>query len=129
MTTAITSLALQLSGSLSQLLTPTLVTTLTEMGGGGIAGGMVGYGLKKLLKFATKLVGAILALFFLGVAYLDVKGIITVNWTALSNWLISGGQWILNGILYLLPSSQSVLSTLPISGSIIAGFAFGFQKG
>ncbi len=122
-------LLLQTASSLGQLLTPTLTTTLAEMGGGGVAGAIIGFGLRKLFKFLTKIVAAILTLFFLGVAYLTLQGIISINWPALDTWLTSGGEWITNTLLTRIPSSLSMLGALPLSASIITGFVLGFNRG
>ena|SRR5208337_2220380 len=125
----LSQLLLQTASSLGQLLTPTLTTTLVEMGGGGVAGAIIGFGLRKLFKFLTKIVAVILALFFLGVSYLTLQGIISINWPALDIWLTSGGEWIANTLLTLTTSSQSILDALPLSASIITGFVLGFNRG
>jgi uncharacterized membrane protein (Fun14 family) len=122
-------IVLQSASSFGQLATPSVTATLSEMGGGGFAGAIIGYGIKKILRMITKIVAVVLALFSLGIAYLDWQGIISINWPALNAWLTTGGEWIANTFLALIPSTQSILGTLPLSASVVTGFILGFNRG
>jgi len=122
-------IVLQTASLFGQLVTPSVTLTLSEMGGGGFAGAIIGYGLKKILRMVTKIAAIVLALFSLGIAYFEWQGIISINWPALNAWLTTGGEWIMNTLLTLIPSTESTLGTLPLAASVVTGFILGFNRG
>ena len=97
-----------------------------EFGGGGLIGGIIGYAAKKVAKIIAIIVGLELALF----KFLETRGILQVNWsaitgaaqdTATSAGSAAAGQppsWLL-----------SLLSALPVSAGFTGGFLIGFKKG
>ena len=101
------------------------------IGGGFVAGILIGYALKKVVKLAAVVVG----LFFAGIAYLQYQQILNVNW----NKLQATSQ---NTLLILANATTRIrgfnngdhtvaLSNLgiPLTGSMSMGFAIGFMMG
>lgn len=102
---------------MSEIITPIAF----QLGVGGFGGFAVGYALKKL----SKLVLFVIGLFLLILIYLNVKGIIGINYAALWN--------ALNSTLGSLSSTfswfVSAVSVLPFAASFLAGFALGMKAG
>ena len=100
-----------------EILTP----LLTQLGVGGVAGLCVGFALKKI----GKLVAFILGIAFIGLELLAYKGIININYTALSDWA--------NGVFSHVGVAEGVLTTiignLPFAASFLAGLALGIKIG
>jgi len=111
-------LALQLDFSFQQIG--------LELGTGAVIGGIIGFAAKKIAKLIAVIVGLELALF----KFLETRGILEVNWDAISgvaqNTTSSAGAaasgqppgWIM-----------SLLSALPVSAGFSGGFLVGFKKG
>jgi uncharacterized membrane protein (Fun14 family) len=101
------------------------------IGGGFLAGILIGYALKKVVKLAAVVIG----LFFAGLAYLQYQQILNVNW----NKLLAASQNTLSKLANAttqIPGFNSsdhiaVLPNLgiPLTGSMVTGFAVGFMKG
>jgi uncharacterized membrane protein (Fun14 family) len=92
-----------------------------ELGGGALIGGVIGFAAKKVAKLIAIIIGLELALF----KFLEAKGILTVDWGALtgaaSDSVNTGAQasgWV-----------TSLLATLPVSAGFTGGFLLGFKKG
>jgi uncharacterized membrane protein (Fun14 family) len=105
---------------------------LTSISSGGIAGFLIGYALKKGIKIIMGLVG----LFLGALAYLNYKGLVTVDWekiASVSNQAIS--EFSLDSANF----ASSVMDTqvvptmmnfgVPLTGSFAAGFILGCLKG
>jgi uncharacterized membrane protein (Fun14 family) len=104
-----------------------LTPIVTSVGIGGIAGFLLGYFLRKIIKIILFAVGGILAL----LVYLQYQGIITVNMAkiesyidALVNTLLlnSGEAW-----KHIIPLGATNLDT-PLTGSMAVGFTAGFLR-
>lgn len=105
---------------------------LTSVSSGGIAGFLIGYAVKK----GIKIIVAIAGLFLAGLAYLNYKGLVSVDWqsiASMSNKAIE--EFSLNSAGYAssLIDSQ-VMPTMmnfgvPLTGSFAAGFILGCLKG
>jgi uncharacterized membrane protein (Fun14 family) len=102
----------------------------SSIGFGGVAGFLVGYAIKKVLKIALFLVG----LFIAALAYLGYQGIISINWDklALGASDVSGG--IGNATGQVSGAGDQLTNTLinfgiPFTGTFAAAFIFGFMKG
>ena len=104
-----------------------------ELGSGAVIGGIVGFAAKKIAKLIAVLVGLELALF----KFLETRGILEVNWDALSSQAgnvtqqaanaTSGGS---NAVGSTPPSwMASLLSALPVSAGFTGGFLVGFRRG
>ncbi|MFB6172477.1 MAG: FUN14 domain-containing protein [Haloarculaceae archaeon] len=94
-----------------------------EFGSGAVVGGIVGFAAKKVAKIIAVLVGVELALFKL----LESRGIVTVDWEALTAGLVHASQNAASG----QPPSwlMTLLSTLSISAGFTGGFLLGFKQG
>jgi len=102
-------------------ITSALTGIIAQVGVGGILGFVVGYALKKVVKLVLVLAG----LFVMILAYLGLRGVITVNFEALesliSSGLASGSQFV--GVI------AAIIAALPFAGSFLAGFLLGLKKG
>ena len=112
-----------------------LAPTVATMGGGFVAGLLIGYALKKVIK----LVAVIIGLFLAGLAYLQYHQIANINWyklqtisedaiTTLSNLMRQSpafGNTSDHASTYLGMTSFGI----PLTGSMSAGFTIGFIKG
>jgi len=102
---------------MSEILTPLVF----QLGAGGIAGFIVGYAFKKLLKLLAIIVG----LFVAALIYLAYAGIIEVHFDklaeAISGLLGKAGQ--ATGLLV------AIISFLPFAGSFAAGLLIGWKMG
>jgi len=102
---------------MSELIPPVLY----QLGVGAICGFIIGFAIKKALKLLILLVGIFLSI----LVYLGYSGIITINFDKLFDAvknLFDLGQQI-SGWLIL------IISTLPLTGSFIAGLILGFKVG
>jgi uncharacterized membrane protein (Fun14 family) len=93
-----------------------------EFGGGAAIGGIIGFAAKKLAKVVAVIVGLELALF----KFLESRGILTVDWAALSAGILKTGEGAAAG-----PPSwvSTILSTLSVSAGFTGGFLLGFRRG
>jgi uncharacterized membrane protein (Fun14 family) len=92
------------------------------LGGGVSLGFIAGYLGKKVSKLIAVLIGAELLLF----AWLESRGIITVDWERLTAGLISTGSTAAQEAPGII---SSLVSTLGIGAAFTGGFALGFKKG
>jgi uncharacterized membrane protein (Fun14 family) len=124
---------------ISTSITPFLGT----VGFGGIAGFLVGFALKKIMKILAIIAGV----FFAAVMFLQSQGLLNINWDKLqtvSEPMISiltnnvtsttggiGLQTIqpINSSLSFLPAAITASMGLPLTGSAAMGFAIGMMKG
>ena len=89
---------------------------LYDLGYAGFLGFVVGFTVKRILKFFMLFLG----LYFITLLYLHSKGIITINWSVLGKYLNS----------LLLSSEAGVknwLNSLAFSGSFMAGLILGLK--
>lgn len=102
---------------LSNILTP----LAGEIGIGGIGGFLSGWALKK----AAKMLAIILGVAFLGLQYLAYRGVIAIDYSALTTWA--------NELLGQASGVQSLLTDFivhaPFGAAFIGGFYLGLQKG
>jgi uncharacterized membrane protein (Fun14 family) len=93
-----------------------------EFGSGAVIGGIVGFAAKKLAKVIAIIVGLELALF----KFLESRGILSVDWAALSAGLLKTGESAAGGPPGWL---STILSTLSVSVGFTGGFLLGFRRG
>jgi uncharacterized membrane protein (Fun14 family) len=124
--------------------TSTSITLLLgTVGFGGIAGFLVGFALKKIMKILAIIAGV----FFAAVMFLQSQGLLNINWdklqtvsepmiSILTNNMTSttggiGLQTIqpINSSLSFLPAAITANMGLPLTGSAAMGFAIGMMKG
>jgi uncharacterized membrane protein (Fun14 family) len=107
---------------------------LTTVGFGGLAGFLLGFVIKKLMKIFAIVAGVFLA----ALMYLEQQGIVNINWDKLQ----SISQGVLSTVVNTAttggvggsPASSSLLPTttnlgIPLTGSAAVGFAIGIMKG
>lgn len=94
-----------------------------EFGSGAVIGGIIGFTAKKLAKLLAIIIGIELALF----KFLESRGILTVDWSALSAGVLGGARDATSGT----PPSwvMTILSTLSVSAGFTGGFLLGFKRG
>jgi uncharacterized membrane protein (Fun14 family) len=94
---------------------------LSEIGIGGVGGFVVGYTLKKV----AKIVAIALGLGFFALQYLAYKGIITIDYITLRNWVVdlTGQTTGLQNILV------DVITHIPFGASFALGLYLGIKKG
>lgn len=102
----------------------------SSIGFGGIAGFLIGYAIKKVVKITLILVG----LFIASLAYLGYQGIISVNWDKLAS-SASGVTSGVGNVTGQAAGTADQLTTalvnfgIPFTGTFAAAFVFGFMKG
>jgi uncharacterized membrane protein (Fun14 family) len=105
------------------------------IGGGFFVGVLIGYAVKKVIKIVAIIAG----LFLAGLAYLQYHQIANINWNKLQTVSESGITTLTKAIMQipgLGDSNQAATVTassltmtsfgIPLTGSISAGFTFGF---
>lgn len=102
----------------------------SSVGFGGVAGFLIGYAIKKVVKITMILIG----LFIAAMAYLGYQGIITVNWDRLSSQASNATSGIGNATGQAAGASDQLTNALvnfgiPFTGTFAAAFVFGFMKG
>jgi uncharacterized membrane protein (Fun14 family) len=128
-----------------------IVPFVSTIGFGGIAGFLVGFALKRIMKILAVIAGV----FFAALLYLESQHIVNVNWDKLqtiSNGILStittaanatsttsGGVGSIQAILgnnstgaaSILPITSTSLTNLgiPLTGSTAMGFTIGILKG
>jgi uncharacterized membrane protein (Fun14 family) len=113
--------------------------TAATIGGGFFIGILIGYALKKVIKLVALIVG----LFLAGLAYLQYHQIDNINWNKLQT-VSEGALTTLANVTTQIPgngvadgyAAAATVSSLamnsfsiPLTGSMSAGFTIGFMKG
>jgi uncharacterized membrane protein (Fun14 family) len=103
---------------------------LASVGFGGIAGFLIGYAIKKVMKLMLIIVG----LFFAAIAYFAHQEIITIHWDRFAASSEGTLQSLQNATGTMPSAADQTVSALanigiPLTGSFAAAFAFGFMKG
>jgi uncharacterized membrane protein (Fun14 family) len=102
----------------------------SSVGFGGIAGFLIGYAIKKVLKITLVLVG----LFFAALAYLNYQGIVSINWDKLASQASEAATGLGNSTGQAAGAGDQLVSALlnfgiPFTGTFAAAFILGFMKG
>jgi uncharacterized membrane protein (Fun14 family) len=105
---------------------------LTSISSGGIAGFLIGYAVKKGIKIILGIAG----LFLGGLAYLNYKGLVSVDWqriASVSNQAITELSIDSANYASSIMDSQVVPTMMnfgvPLTGSFAAGFILGCMRG
>jgi uncharacterized membrane protein (Fun14 family) len=114
------------------------LTFIATVGGGFFIGVLIGYALKKVIKFAAIIVG----LFFAGLAYLQYQQVASINWGKLQSVSEGAVTMLANATTQLHmgangssnDSGEMITAAManfgiPLTGSMAMGFAFGFMRG
>jgi uncharacterized membrane protein (Fun14 family) len=130
-----------------------IMPVVSTIGFGGIAGFLIGFALKRIMKILAVIAGV----FFAALLYLESQHIVNVNWDKLqtvSNSILStigtatnataattgGGVGSIQSILgnnstaaaatHILPLTSAMANLgIPLTGSTAMGFAIGIMKG
>lgn len=91
-----------------------------EFGGGGVLGVLAGWAMKKLIKLAAVIAGAVVVL----LSTLEAEGLIVVRWGALREYIenTSFGAGMSGFML-------DIIGTLPVGSGFAVGALVGFKKG
>jgi uncharacterized membrane protein (Fun14 family) len=92
-----------------------------QMGGSFLLGGIIGFAAKKIAKVIAIIVGLELVLF----KFLESRGVLTVNWDALTNATENSTQVAQRATQSLI---ETFISTAGIGASFAGGFALGFKR-
>jgi len=104
---------------------------LLTLGGSGVAGFLMGYAVKKVLKIAAFVAGGIIAL----LAFLEYKQIISVHWATVANESYNLANTTLHtvgGMAHMVSDKMDAANGLIIGGStfaFIGAFVLGLKKG
>src|SRR5438093_13490108 len=100
-------------------------SALFTAGSGGIAGFLIGFALKKVMKIAAVIVG----LFFTALMSLQYQDIFVINWDKLQSTSESTLLMIGNSVNNVEPVSNITASLgIPLTGGLSAGIILGFAK-
>jgi uncharacterized membrane protein (Fun14 family) len=102
----------------------------SSVGFGGVAGFLIGYAVKKVVKITMILVG----LFVAAMAYLGYQGIIVVNWDRLASQASNVTSGVGNVTGQATGAGDQLANALvnfgiPFTGTFAGAFIFGFMKG
>jgi len=115
---------------------PDVLPLASTIGGGFLAGALIGYTLKKVIKIAAVIVG----LFIAALTYLEYERIIGVDWETLQTVSQNAITTFANTLMHILNnvgSDHSGVATnlslsnlgIPLASSASAGFALGLVRG
>jgi uncharacterized membrane protein (Fun14 family) len=97
-----------------------------ELGGGALIGGIIGFAAKKIAKIIAVIVGLELALF----KFLETRGVLEVNWEAITGTAANATQSAGEAAAGHPPSwLMSIIAALPVSAGFTGGFLVGFKRG
>ena len=97
-----------------------------DVGGGALVGGLIGFAAKKVAKVIAVIVGLELALF----KFLESRGILSVDWDALSAGILDASSAATDAATGTPPTwVMTILETLSISAGFTGGFLIGFKRG
>lgn len=107
-----------------------IASIASSIGFGGVAGFLIGYAIKKVVKITMILIG----LFFAAMAYLGYQGIIVVNWDRLAAQASNATSGIGNVTGQATGATDQLTNALvnfgiPFTGTFAAAFVFGFMRG
>jgi len=96
-------------------------------GGSLVLGGVTGYALKKIAKLAAIVVG----LFIAALAFLEYKGIVTVNWNTATSTAENATQYVYQQIIGVAHHAAGHINMIAgvAGGGFMAGFMIGFWRG
>jgi len=118
---------------------------LSTIGFGGIAGFLIGFALKRIMKILAVIAGV----FFAALLYLESQQIVNINWSKLETVSHSALSTITNATITtttaagggsiptigntttaILPITNTIANLgIPLTGSAAMGFTIGFLKG
>lgn len=116
------------------MITNQMIEGIVGFAGSGFIGYIMGFAVRKIIKWLIIISGVILGTFFMGVYYLQAKGYLTgtVNWEKMGNDLGNATQGYIqnaqsgqyNGALHQVIQNLGI----PVSSGLAVGFTIGFLK-
>lgn len=98
----------------------------TSVVSGSVAGILIGYAVKKILRIGIIILGGFLG----GVAFLQIQGILSVNWHQVEGITGSAMETLNNAVISGHTANTLLMNLgLPLTGSMALGFAIGWMKG
>jgi len=105
---------------------------MATLSGGFFTGVLIGYALKKMVKLIAVVVG----LFLAGLAYLQYQQIVVISWNKIPRLSQNAVSALANATAQIPGFSSDHTAALtmtnfgiPLTGSMVMGFAVGFVKG
>jgi len=105
---------------------------MATLSGGFFTGVLIGYALKKMVKLIAVVVG----LFLAGLAYLHYQQIVVISWNKIPRLSQNVVSALANATAQIPGFSSDHMAALtmtkfgiPLTGSMVMGFAVGFVKG
>jgi len=98
-----------------------LPSIVYELGLGGVCGFIIGFAVKKLSKLILFLLGLFVAL----LVYLHIKGVLSLNYEALFNFISELLGTVGNAFSWFIHT----IALLPFAASFVVGFLIGFKLG
>ena len=96
------------------------------IGGGFVAGILIGWAVKKVIKLVAIMAG----LFLVGLAYLQHQRIASVNWDRIEGTISTIANATTNAFNdHNIESLATTNLGIPLTGGMSTGFAIGFMKG
>jgi uncharacterized membrane protein (Fun14 family) len=106
-----------------------LLSNIIPFAGSGLVGYVLGFALRKVLKWLLIIIGFLAGMFFLGIQLLQKYGYVsTVNWDKLGNDTSAQIQHLAANVD--VTNVHSLFHTLgiPLSGGLALGFLAGFVR-
>jgi len=100
----------------------TLAIPGVEFGGGGLVGFLIGYGLKKIAKLLLIVFSVLVALVSIPLAYLSYKGIITINYSLLMQYVTQAETYAISTATWLYTTVGGMTQSFPTLGGLGMGF-------
>jgi uncharacterized membrane protein (Fun14 family) len=111
---------------------PDVLLLVSTVGGGFLAGTLIGYAVKKVLKFVAVIAG----LFIAGLAYLQYQHVIIIDWTKFQGISQNGITTLANALTHIsnnigadLAGVTANLNLIPLASSTSAGIMLGLARG
>jgi uncharacterized membrane protein (Fun14 family) len=92
-----------------------------QMGGSALMGAVIGFAAKKVAKVIAIIIGLELVLF----KFLESRGVLSVNWDALTNASQTAAD---QGVQATQSLVETFVSTAGIGASFAGGFVLGFKR-
>ena len=108
------------------LIPDNFISISGTIGGGFVAGILIGWAVKKVIKLVAIMAG----LFLAGLAYLQYQQIASVNWDRIEGTISTIANATTNTFNdHNIESLATTNLGIPLTGGMSAGFAIGFMKG
>jgi uncharacterized membrane protein (Fun14 family) len=101
-----------------------LATAATQATAGGVAGFLLGYGIRQVAAIALKILAVGAALLMIPLIWLSSLGVVTVDFETLGNLVVKALTSMANALAGMIPvMSQMAPATAGFSLGLVAGLA------